>query len=327
MRIMRNATLKQRVFGVIGFLSLLPVACFGMTAYGMWQSDRAEQAVDSAGKGVVYLEHLDGQVYAVVMESRGIYMSPDWKTAEQFGTSLLKHLADMKKTVGAWHNVAIDSERTKIEALAASIDHFIEFRTELVRLAREDSTAAARTFGDNDANRNSRIELNNRLSELERAYAGHQDRAQGLVESVKSLNAELLVIIAVIAVLMGAAGTIFVYRTVILLVNRMRLVMMELAAGNLHATFDGVERTDEIGDFARAFHSFKTSAIEKLQIEADAQKQRDQAEAERTAAEAERREAEAGKTAAAAEQAHSLKALAHGLSKLAEGDLTAQLER
>src|SRR5579862_5139869 len=324
-RILRNASLKQRVFGVIAFLSLLPIACLGMTAYGMWQSDRAERAVDSAGKGAMYLEHLDGEVYAVVMESRGIYMSPDWKTAAQFASSLLKHLADLKKTVDAWHKVVIESERAKIDALAASVDHFIQFRTELVRLAREHSTAA-RLYGDNDVNRKSRIDLNNRLDDLEKDYTGHERQAQGLVESVKSLNVDLLVLIAVIAVIMGAAGAFFVYRTVILLVNRMRLVMMELAAGNLQAKFDGVDRTDEIGDFARALLSFKTAAIEKLRTDAEAKEQRERADAERAAAEAERRQVEAEKARAAAEQARAVKALADGLSRMSEGDLTISLD-
>src|SRR5579862_3931638 len=325
-RILRNASLKQRVFGVIAFLSLLPIACLGMTAYGMWQSDRAERAVDSAGTGAMSLEHLDGEVYAVVMESRGIYMSPDWKTAAQFASSLLKHLADLKKTVDAWHKVVIESERAKIDALAASVDHFIQFRTELVRLAREDSTAAARLYGDNDVNRKSRIDLNNRLDDLEKDYTGHERQAQGLVESVKSLNVDLLVLIAVIAVIMGAAGAFFVYRTVILLVNRMRLVMMELAAGNLQAKFDGVDRTDEIGDFARALLSFKTAAIEKLRTDAEAKEQRERADAERAAAEAERRQVEAEKARAAAEQARADKALADGLSRMSEGDLTISLD-
>ena len=273
----------------------------------------------------MYLEHLDGEVYAVVMESRGIYMSPDWKTAEPFAASLLKHLADLKKTVAAWRNIVIESERAKIETLGASVDQFIQFRTELVRLAREDSTAAARTFGDNDVNRKSRIDLNNHLADLEKAYTGHEQRAQGLVANVKSLNIELLVAIAITALAMGTLGALFVHRTVILLVNRMGVVMGELAGGNLRVSFEGIERKDEIGDFARAFHSFKAAALEKLRVEAEAKEQRDRADAERAASEAARHAAETEKARAAAEQERSLKALADGLARLSEGDLTTRL--
>src|SRR5215472_15894766 len=98
MRILRGSSLKRRVFGVIGFLSLLPIACFLLTIFSMSQSEKAQRAVESAAKGALYLDHLNGRVYAVVMGSRGIYMSPDWKTAEPFAKGLLQHLAELKKT-------------------------------------------------------------------------------------------------------------------------------------------------------------------------------------------------------------------------------------
>src|SRR5664279_4077974 len=84
-RIMRESSLKQRVFGVIAFLSLMPIACFGLTIFSMWQGDRAGQAVEAANDGATHIAHLNGMVYAVVMDSRGVYMSPDWKTAEPYG--------------------------------------------------------------------------------------------------------------------------------------------------------------------------------------------------------------------------------------------------
>jgi methyl-accepting chemotaxis protein len=323
---MRESSLKQRVFGVILFLSLLPVACFLLTFYSMSQSERAEQAVEQAGRGAMYLEHLDGQVYAVVMESRGIYMSPDWKTAEPFATPLLKHLDDLKVSLDAWRRIMIEAERAKVDPLAASLDQFIRFRTELVRLAREDGTAAARTFGDNEANRASRTELNNHLTELQKDYVGRQKSAQGLVESVKTANFYLLTAIAIIAVLTGSLGALLSHRTIIMLVNRMRVVMMDLAAGNLNADFEGIDRKDEIGDFARAFRAFREAAVEKLRIGAEAKEQRERADADRAAVEAQRRETEAERAHAAAEQAQSLTALAAGLSKLADGDLTVRLQ-
>jgi methyl-accepting chemotaxis protein len=326
MRIMRESSLKQRVFGVIGFLTFLPVACFGLTMFSMQQGDRAGAAVEATNSGAMHIAHLNSMVYAVVMDSRGVYMSPDWKTAEPYGRGVLEHLADLTKTMAAWQRVVIEAERAKVEALASSLEQFIQFRTELVRLAREENIAAARTFGDNDTNRKSRSDLNVRLVDLEKDYSGLEDQAQGLVAKVKSLNFNVLIGIAFMAILTGVLGTFFVYRTVIMLVNRMRLVMMELAAGNMNARFEGVHRKDEIGDFARAFQIFKDAAIDKLRIEAEAKELRDRAEAERAVAAAKQREAEAEKATAAAEQARSLDALADGLARLAEGDLTISME-
>ena len=98
------------------------------------------------------------------MESRGIYMSVDWKAAEPFAKNLIRDLDALREVAQVWKAETIVSQQSNVEELARRIDQFVQFRTELVRLGREDSTAAARTFGDNDANRNVRTALNESLS-------------------------------------------------------------------------------------------------------------------------------------------------------------------
>lgn len=250
MRIMRSSSLKQRIFGVIVFLAALPLACFGLTYYSMLQSDLVQKAMDNANSGASSLDRINGSVYAIVMESRGIYMSPDWKTAEPYAKQLLNHLAQLKASAESWKQTVIEAERTKVDALAVNLDQFIRFRVELVRLAREENTAAARVFGDNDTNRKTRGELNTQLAKLADAYRGHKLAAEALRDNTDRLNAILLIGIVVTSIVTGAIGTFLVHRTVIMLVNRMRIAMMDLAGGNLRSTFEGVDRKDEIGDFA-----------------------------------------------------------------------------
>ncbi len=320
-----SLSLRQRVFGLIGFLSLLPIACFGLSYFAMWQTDLAERATAAAGKGAHYLSDINGRVYAVVMESRGIYMSPDWKTAQPFAVNLEKHLVQLQSVANLWKQNAIESERARIDSLAANLDTFARFRTELVRLARETSMAAARAYGDNDENRKTRTALNNQLLELEKAYLGHEEQAQASMRQAKAINFGLLIFIAIFAVVMGVLGTFFVHRTVIALVGRMRTAMMDLAGGNLDAQFDGTERADEIGDFARAFKSFRDSGIERSRLEKEAQEQRHRAEAERQERAQSRASAAAEQARAAQEQATAFKALAQALAKVSGGDLTVRL--
>jgi methyl-accepting chemotaxis protein len=324
-RIMRSASLKQRVFALIVILSILPIACFATTLLSMVRGSIAEEKLDAANKGAVYIARIDGEVYAAVMESRGIYMSPDWKTAEPFAKGLMKHLKNIGDLAKGWQQVVIESERAKVDALSASIDQFVQFRTELVRLAREESLPLARAFGDNDANRTVRSRLNANLDELEKAYLGHEADAHTYVEDIARSNVHMLIGMAILAVLVGGVGAFFVHRTVIMLVNRMRVVMMELAGGNLNANFEGVDRKDEIGDFARAFASFRDGAKERIRLETEAQEQRNRIEAERSAAEAERKKDEMAKAKMAEEQSRAVKTLAQGLALVAGGDLTIRL--
>jgi methyl-accepting chemotaxis protein len=95
-------------------------------------------------------------------------------------------------------------------------------------------------------------------------------------------------------------------------------MMGELARGHNDINVDGVERSDEIGQMARAVLVFRDAAIEKIRLEGQTAEQRRQAEEER------RRNEDLQKQAAA-EQARVVASLADGLTRLSGGDLTFRL--
>ena len=313
-------SLKQKLFALIGVLGVIPLLGAALT-YGLFTvSKSAEVAMDTATQGAIYLEQIDGQVNAVVMESRGIYMSPDWKVAEPYGKLLLKRLAEMQETAKLWKGKVVAAERAKIDALAQAIDEFVRFRTELVRLAREESTAKARLFGDNDANRKVRQALNVQLQDLAKAYLGHTAVARAELARIDRLKLFLLAGLAGCAAVMVGGGVIFVHRGLVRPIHRIRDAMTKLAGGDLDARVDGAERSDEIGDFARAFATFREAAVEKNRADAAAAARRAAREEERN------RDDAAARVAAENEQTVVVDALAHGLNKLAGGDLTHRID-
>jgi methyl-accepting chemotaxis protein len=176
-------SLKTRLYTIIGFLGLLPVLVVIFALVTMEHASRDNAALDRAARGTIHLERINGLVYAVVMESRGIYMSADWKAAEPFAKNLIRQLPELQEIARTWKAEALTSQQSNVEELARRIDQFVQFRTELVRLGREESTAAARAFGDNDANRNVRTALNESLSIVARAYEHEIGRARSKLES------------------------------------------------------------------------------------------------------------------------------------------------
>src|SRR5689334_6837715 len=94
---MAGHSLRARLYSIIGFLGLLPLigAALVFNAFQTAQRDHAE--LDRAARGTIHLEHINALVYAIVMESRGIYMSPDWKTAEPFATKLNSDLSELQQ--------------------------------------------------------------------------------------------------------------------------------------------------------------------------------------------------------------------------------------
>ncbi len=96
--------------------------------------------------------------------------------------------------------------------------------------------------------------------------------------------------------------------------------MSALAAGDNGVAIPAIGKKDELGQMAKAVEAFKTAAIEKIRIEADAG-------AQRGAAEAERRQVETARAEAQRQQAHVVTSLAEGLGQLSEGDLGYRIDQ
>jgi hypothetical protein len=82
--------LKTRIYSVIVFLGFLPMLGAAVALVAMDLSRHNEADLDRAARGTIYLERVNGLVYAVVMESRGVYMYADWRAAEPFATNLIR---------------------------------------------------------------------------------------------------------------------------------------------------------------------------------------------------------------------------------------------
>jgi methyl-accepting chemotaxis protein len=317
-------SLKTRLLLVIGLLGIVPGLGVGLNSYNLALSKQASERMDMAWRGAQYLQRINGLVYAAVMESRGIYMSPDWRTAEPFAEKLLQDLTEIEATANLWKEHAIDSEREPIADLARAIAEFVGFRKELVRRAQFESATVARSFGDNDANRKVRSALNDKLVELGKAYADYTAHAEQEVKRIEWLNQIVLIGLAALATAALGAGFSFVIVSLIRPLYRLRGCMLQIAQGNLDLNVPGADQADEIGQMAAAVMALRDAALEKGRLEQRKQEelqQRQAAEQRRIEADIQAKAA-AERATAANEQSHVVSAIAGGLKSLAEGNLT-----
>jgi methyl-accepting chemotaxis protein len=100
---------------------------------------------------------------------------------------------------------------------------------------------------------------------------------------------------------------------------QLRQRMTRLAEGDTTSDVSGLDRGDEVGQMAKAVLVFRDNAIERAQIEA-------RAEADRNVSDSERREREAQKVREASELERAVAALGDGLRRLAAGDLASHID-
>jgi len=200
---------------------------------------------------------IDGLIYAVVMESRGVYMSSDIKTSKVYADGILKFNDQIAKVVEDWKKLVRDDDAELFGQFSQRIVQFIEFRRELARLGTEISPAAGREWGDNDANRNVRKALNSDLEKLRDLYAKRAMRVYNEIGAGIDNTATWLSVLASFAVVLALVGVLVISRNVAKPIADITHITEMVAAGNDSIAIPFSERRDEIGALARTIAVFQ----------------------------------------------------------------------
>lgn len=253
-----NLSIKIKLFFIMGLLGMVPIIAAAITLLAVRDQYIAEQAGQKALRNTLYLERMNSQVYSVVVNNRGIYLSSDgWANIERFTTNLATNLDNIAQLKKKWQADIIAAEAS--EQLAKDIDEFIKFRREVVRLARESTIDAVKQWGWNEANLQNREALNASLKKVAAEYETLVKKRMAVAAAMgnRVLNVIYWSVGFIVAALL--TGLIIVQRGFAHPVVELKASMMALASGNRDAPILGTDRNDEIGDMARTLVEFKTA--------------------------------------------------------------------
>ncbi|WP_316193301.1 PAS-domain containing protein [Bradyrhizobium sp. SZCCHNRI1029] len=212
------------------------------------------------------IERTNALIYAVVMESRGIYMSLDRTVARRYADSQLAKIAQLSKVVDEWESRVTDDDAALFAPFRKRIDQFVAFRTEMARQTISVGSSAARELGDNDENRAVRTALNEDLEKLSRLYAD-RTRELGEAADARGMAAFYLGALgAVIIVLIAAAALALRWGVLMPLLDIAR-VTDRIAAGRIKLKIPHARRHDEIGRVAHAVETFQDGAFRIQELE------------------------------------------------------------
>src|ERR1700749_4115769 len=182
-------SLAAKLYAIFALFALLTAAITVLSDYNSRRGAELIPAIETANMAALNVERVNSLVYAVVMESRGVYMSTDPAVVKKYGEGLLKFNDNILGVVKRWEAIVQADDAEQFGIFRKRIEQFVEFRKELVRRANEISPAAGREWGDNDANRTVRAALNKDLEALSKVYTERAKRiaAQNEVDRQLSL--------------------------------------------------------------------------------------------------------------------------------------------
>jgi methyl-accepting chemotaxis protein len=249
-------TIVTKLYSIFALFALLTAAITVLSDYNTRRTTEVTEAVETASRAALNVERVNSFVYAVVMESRGVYMSSDVAIVKKYGEGLLKFNDQLLGVVKNWESIVQADDAEQFIIFKKRIEQFVDFRKELVRLGVEVSPAAGREWGDNDANRAVRSALNKDLEALSKVYAERRKRIAGQVELNRGL-ALFLTCLGGFALFLVVVGVLIIARSVARPLSVITTTIKRVAEGDESVEVPHTGRSDEIGALGRAIQIFQ----------------------------------------------------------------------
>ena len=135
MSILPRLSIATKLYAIFALLAIATVALAAVAVVNARHHNALTQEFEAASQGAKHVERLNGLIYAVTMESRGIYMSADANAASPFIYGLRSLNERIGDVVAEWQRIVLPQDAEHFEATAARVKEFQEFRRELVRRA------------------------------------------------------------------------------------------------------------------------------------------------------------------------------------------------
>ena len=259
-------SIAAKLYCIFALLAAVTVATAAIAVVNAKRDVVLTKEFEAAFNGAENVERVDGLIYAVVMELRGIYMSPDIETAKKFAVGLTRFNDQIGTVVDDWKKSIVPEDAKVFAEFSGRVMKFQEFRRELVRRGTEISPASGREWGDNDANRTVRTALNNDLEALGKLYAERSRHIYGQIESAVWAAASGMTLLGALALLLAIFGALVIYRNIATPLADVTRVTKAVADGGAVLAIPYRDRSDEIGALARSISVFQDAMQGNIEL-------------------------------------------------------------
>src|ERR1700722_231690 len=239
-------SIAAKLYSIFGLLAIVTAGNAVVSNINNRQNAQLSEEVAVAAQASENIERVNALVYAVVMESRGIYMSSDLPTVKKYAAGLLKFNDQIAGVVDKWQKLVRVDDAEQFAAFAKRVAPFRDFRKELVRRAIEIAPAAGREWGDNDANRDVRMALNKDLEAFAKIYAERSRRLGDLAADTRRTAWCVTGLAGATFVLVGL-GVLVLWRAIARPLSAITIATGRVAAGDADIAVPHTSRHDEVG--------------------------------------------------------------------------------
>ena len=252
-------SIAAKLYAIFALMATTTLALAIVILIGARQHADSASEFESANTGTVNAARINGLIYAVVAESRGVYMTADAAGRKKFIDGIGEFNSQMEKIVADWRKSVRADDAELFNTFAQRIAAFIDHRRELARIASDVGPAVAREWGE--SSRQMRQALNADMNQLTALYARRAAQAYADIDGGLNNTKVWLSLFAALAIL-ASIGVLLISRGVVKPLSEITRVTEVVAKGDDNISIPFRDRSDEIGALARSIGVFQL-AIQK----------------------------------------------------------------
>ena len=250
-------SIATKLYAIFALLATMTV---GIAAVAVVNADRHATLTERFGaafKGGQNIEQINGLIYALVMETRAIYLAEDAGIAQDHAKAIVKFNERLSDALKGWQQSLQSEDGDRFREISGRVRIVQDSSRELVRRLNQAGLASARQMGGFDDHGAVHGVLSNDLQALSKMYAQRADRIYAGIDEGIAISAWLMSVLGVLAVLLAGAGAYTIWRAVAKPLARITRVTEAIAAGNTQGDVPYRQRGDEVGALARSIAVFQ----------------------------------------------------------------------
>jgi methyl-accepting chemotaxis protein len=259
-----NVSVVFKLYAILVLLATVTVMLAAVAVGSAHRRTALTSEFEAALQGVQTVERINSLIYAVAMESRGLYLAADAVEAREWAARIIRANDELAQRASDWQRTARPAQAEAFRPVAESIGRFHQFRRDLAHLGAVESPAAARQLGAGVL-RSDRENLHRDLAALGAEYARQARDAYAAANSGADTTTAWMVGLSVLAVLLAVAGALVLWRGVARPLKHITRVTNTVAKGEAIDIPYGA-RGDEIGALSRSIGVFQAAMQSNLHL-------------------------------------------------------------
>jgi methyl-accepting chemotaxis protein len=252
-------SIATKLYAIFALLATVTVALAGVAVVNAYRHAAITEEFGAAFGGGQNIERINGLIYALVMETRAIYLAEEADNAAEHAKAIVAFNERLSTALKGWQQSLHPDDAERFRDISGRVRIVQDSSRELLRRLTASGLQSARQMGSFDDNGAVNGVLSNDLMALSKVYAQRADDAYARINQGIASSAWLMSLLATLAVLLAAAGAYLIWRAVARPLARITRITETIAAGNAQVVVPFRDRGDEVGALARSIAVFQTA--------------------------------------------------------------------